>query len=139
MPADPKSSTDVAVENDYDLFAEAYTAVNDTSLLNAYYTRPAIVNLAGDVTGRRILDAGCGSGPVSEALRDKGAIVAGFDRSAKWWSRPGSASATTRTCGSPTSVSRCRTPMARSMTASPPWSCTTWRTGPHRWLSCGGC
>lgn len=80
MPAEP---TDVALENDYDLFAESYTAVNQTSLLNAYYARPAIVNLAGDVTGRRILDAGCGSGPVSEALRDKGAIVAGFDRSAK--------------------------------------------------------
>ncbi|GHH37436.1 methyltransferase [Lentzea cavernae] len=83
MPSDPTSSTDVAAENDYDLFAEGYTAVNETSLLNAYYTRPAIVNLAGDVTGRRILDAGCGSGPVSAALRDKGAVVVGFDRSAK--------------------------------------------------------
>lgn len=72
-----------AVENDYDLFAEAYTVENDTSLLNAYYTRPAIVDLSGDVAGRRILDAGCGSGAVSEVLRDRGAIVAGFDRSAK--------------------------------------------------------
>lgn len=73
----------MAVENDYDLFAEGYTAVNETSLINAYYTRPAIVNLAGDVTGRRILDAGCGSGPVAKALRDRGAVVAGFDRSEK--------------------------------------------------------
>ncbi|GGM83454.1 methyltransferase [Lentzea pudingi] len=83
MPADSQSSADVAVENDYDLFAEGYTAVNETSLINAYYTRPAIVNLAGDVIGRRILDAACGSGPVSQALRDKGAVVTGFDRSAK--------------------------------------------------------
>ncbi len=40
----------------------------------AYYTRPAIVDLAGDVTGRRILDAGCGAGPVSLALRERGEI-----------------------------------------------------------------
>ena len=38
--------------------------------------------LAGDVAGRRILDAGCGAGPLSAALRDRGAIVTGFDKSA---------------------------------------------------------
>jgi ubiquinone/menaquinone biosynthesis C-methylase UbiE len=86
MPANPESSAgtaDVAVENDYDSFAEAYTVENDTSLINAYYARPAIVDLAGDVAGRRILDAGCGAGAVAVALRDRGAIVAGFDRSVK--------------------------------------------------------
>jgi hypothetical protein len=39
--------------NDYDSFAEAYTAGNETSLINAYYNRPAILALAGDVTGRQ--------------------------------------------------------------------------------------
>jgi SAM-dependent methyltransferase len=73
----------VAVENDYDSFAEAYTAENETSLINAYYARPAVLDLAGDVAGRRILDAGCGSGTVSSELRDRGAIVSGFDRSTK--------------------------------------------------------
>jgi SAM-dependent methyltransferase len=68
--------------NDYDGFAEAYTAANETNLINAYYERPAILALAGDVTGRRILDAGCGSGPLFAALRDRGAIVTGFDKSA---------------------------------------------------------
>ncbi|MFJ8912604.1 class I SAM-dependent methyltransferase [Amycolatopsis sp. NPDC102389] len=75
-------NTEVA-ENDYDAFAEAYAAENETSLNNAYYTRPAILDLAGNVTGRRILDAGCGAGPLFEALRDRGAIVTGFDSSAK--------------------------------------------------------
>ena len=56
MPAD--------VTNDYDSFAEAYTAENETSLMNAYYMLPAVLDLAGDVAGRRILDAGCGSGPL---------------------------------------------------------------------------
>ncbi len=70
-------------ENDYDVFAEAYAAENETSLLNAFYTRPAILDLAGDVSGRRILDAGCGAGPLFEALRDRGAVMTGFDLSAK--------------------------------------------------------
>jgi SAM-dependent methyltransferase len=33
------------------------------------------------VAGRRILDAGCGSGPLFAALRDRGATVTGFDKS----------------------------------------------------------
>jgi SAM-dependent methyltransferase len=72
-----------AVVNDYDSFAEAYNAETEANLLNGYYMRPAIVNLAGDVAGRRILEAGCGAGPVSAMLRDRGATVAGFDSSAK--------------------------------------------------------
>ena len=82
MPAIPESSAGV-VDNDYDSFAEAYTVENETSLINAYYARPAILDLAGDVAGRQILDAGCGSGPLFAALRDRGATVTGFDASAK--------------------------------------------------------
>jgi SAM-dependent methyltransferase len=67
--------------NDYDSFAQAYTDHSDADIVNAYYERPAILALAGDVTGRRILDAGCGSGPLFAALRDRGAIVTGFDTS----------------------------------------------------------
>ncbi|MEV7278830.1 class I SAM-dependent methyltransferase [Streptomyces sp. NPDC093111] len=68
--------------NDYDRFAEEYAAENEHSLVNAYYERPAMTALAGDVAGRRILDAGCGSGPLTAALRDRGAIVTGADASA---------------------------------------------------------
>ncbi len=76
LPAEPPRV------NDYDTLAEGYTARNDVSLFNAYYERPATLALAGDVTGRRILDAGCGSGPHFAALRDRGAIMSGFDSSA---------------------------------------------------------
>jgi ubiquinone/menaquinone biosynthesis C-methylase UbiE len=65
----------------YDSFAESYSAENESSLLNAYYERPAMLGLAGDVSGRRILDAGCGSGPLSAALSAGGAIMTGFDSS----------------------------------------------------------
>jgi SAM-dependent methyltransferase len=67
--------------NDYDSFAGAYAADNDVNLPNAYYERPAIMALAGEVAGRRILDAGCGSGSLAAALRDRGAIMTGVDRS----------------------------------------------------------
>lgn len=75
-------SADRPEVDDYDGFAEAYAASNETNLLNAYYERPAMLALAGDVAGRRILDAGCGAGPLFAALRDRGAIVTGFDKSA---------------------------------------------------------
>ena len=65
----------------YDSFAESYSAENESSLLNAYYERPAMVALAGDVEGRRILDVGCGAGPLSAALSTKGAIMTGLDSS----------------------------------------------------------
>src|SRR5215207_7690714 len=65
----------------YDGFAESYSMDNESSLFNAYYERPAMIDLAGDVNGHRVLDAGCGSGPLSAALLAKGAIVTGFDSS----------------------------------------------------------
>ncbi|GGB84635.1 methyltransferase [Knoellia flava TL1] len=67
---------------DYDDFAAAYAAENEKGLFNAHYARPAILGLAGDVAGRRLLDAGCGSGPLMVSMRDGGAEVAGFDVSA---------------------------------------------------------
>jgi len=65
----------------YDSFAESYSTDNESNLLNGYYERPAMIDLVGEVNGHRVLDAGCGSGPLSAALRAKGAIVTGFDSS----------------------------------------------------------
>ena len=65
----------------YDAFAQSYARENDTSLFNAYYARPAMIELAGDVGGRRVLDAGCGHGPLAQALQERGAAVTGFDAS----------------------------------------------------------
>ena len=63
MPSIPEGSAgaeDRAVANDYDSFAEAYSAETEANLINGYYARPAILDLAGDVAGR-ILDVGGGS------------------------------------------------------------------------------
>jgi ubiquinone/menaquinone biosynthesis C-methylase UbiE len=65
----------------YDTFAESYARQNETGLFNAHYARPAMIDLAGDVTGRSILDAGCGAGPLAAALRDRGAQITAFDSS----------------------------------------------------------
>ncbi|WP_310725605.1 class I SAM-dependent methyltransferase [Streptomyces sp. N2A] len=82
VPEGLARSADPAQANDYDSFAEAYSAENENNLVNAYYERPAMLALAGDVAGRRILDAGCGSGSLSAALRDRSAVVTGIDASA---------------------------------------------------------
>ncbi|MGW4962568.1 class I SAM-dependent methyltransferase [Nonomuraea sp. NPDC004186] len=76
QPADPDQV------NDYDGFAEAYSAETENNILNEYWARYSILALVGDVAGRRILDAGCGSGPLSAALRDRGAVVTAIDSSA---------------------------------------------------------
>ncbi|GAA2498685.1 class I SAM-dependent methyltransferase [Terrabacter carboxydivorans] len=65
----------------YDAFAEAYARANEHGLFNRWYARPAVLDLLGDVAGRRILDAGCGSGPLLADLTEQGASVAGFDAS----------------------------------------------------------
>ncbi|GAA4923010.1 ubiquinone/menaquinone biosynthesis C-methylase UbiE [Stackebrandtia albiflava] len=75
--SEPRSDTADA----YDTIAEAYSAENESSLLNAYYNRPAIRDLLGDVTGRHVLDAGCGSGPILLDLVAGGATVVGIDGS----------------------------------------------------------
>jgi SAM-dependent methyltransferase len=71
-----------APTNDYDSFAAEYSAANGTSIYNAYYERPAMLELAGDVAGRRVLDAGCGSGPLLAELHERGAVATGIDASA---------------------------------------------------------
>ena len=50
----------MTTQTNYDDFAQAYSDENEFCLLNAYYERPAMLELAGDVSGRRILDIGCG-------------------------------------------------------------------------------
>ncbi|WP_328473218.1 class I SAM-dependent methyltransferase [Streptomyces sp. NBC_00448] len=81
LPSPAAAPVDASEVNPYDVFAEGYTAANEAGLINAYYQRPAMLALAGEVSGHRILDVGCGSGPLFAALRDRGAVVSGFDAS----------------------------------------------------------
>lgn len=83
------------VNNDYDSFAEAYSAENENSLVNAYYERPAMLALAGDVAGRRILDAGCGAGPWRIHYATVARPSPGSTRASRCWRWPGGGSVTT--------------------------------------------
>jgi SAM-dependent methyltransferase len=63
----------------YNILAEAYAAIVDTKPHNAYYERPATLSLLPDVTGKHVLDAGCGPGVYAEWLVGHGAQVVAFD------------------------------------------------------------
>lgn len=52
------------------------------SAYNAHYDRPAVLDALGPVTGRQVLDAGCGPGLYLRELAERGAEVSGFDPSA---------------------------------------------------------
>jgi 2-polyprenyl-3-methyl-5-hydroxy-6-metoxy-1,4-benzoquinol methylase len=67
----------------YDAFADEFAAHAEHGAYNAHYDRPAVLEVLGDVTGRRVLDIGCGSGLYSEELARRGAHVEAFDSSAE--------------------------------------------------------
>lgn len=50
-----------------------------------YLLNPIIFELLGDVTGKRILDAGCGQGYLSRQLARRGAIVTGIEPAQPWY------------------------------------------------------
>ena len=66
----------------YDTIAADYAANVDSAPYNALYERPAMLGLLPDVKGKRILDAGCGSGWYAEELLKRGAAVSAIDASA---------------------------------------------------------
>lgn len=66
----------------YDGFADTFAAEAAVSAYNAFYDRPTVLALLGEVSGRRVLDAGCGPGLYLAELRTRGAEVIGFDQSA---------------------------------------------------------
>ncbi|MFF4735132.1 class I SAM-dependent methyltransferase [Streptomyces sp. NPDC001262] len=66
----------------YDGFAETFAREAAVSAYNAFYDRPTVLALLGDVRGRRVLDAGCGPGLYMAELITRGAEAIGFDQSA---------------------------------------------------------
>jgi 2-polyprenyl-3-methyl-5-hydroxy-6-metoxy-1,4-benzoquinol methylase len=60
--------------------ADTYAAFAETSLPNAIYDRPAILRLAGDLEGKRVLELGCAAGSLTAQLIESGADVLALDR-----------------------------------------------------------
>lgn len=67
----------------YDAIADGYAAGVETAPYNALYERPAMLAMLPPVDGRRVLDAGCGSGLYCQLLLERGARVTGVDESAR--------------------------------------------------------
>lgn len=70
-------------ESMYDAFAEEFADHAEGSSYNALYDRPALLELLGDVSGKDVLDAGCGPGLYAQELVRRGAQVTAFDSSAE--------------------------------------------------------
>jgi len=66
----------------HDEMAESFAANATNGPYNAHTDRPAMLELAGDVSGSRVLDVGCGAGHYAAELRQRGATeVVGIDGS----------------------------------------------------------
>lgn len=63
----------------YDELADTYAEDVRENAYNAHIEFPATSSLVPDVDGKRILDAGCGTGVYTEWLLDQGADVVGID------------------------------------------------------------
>lgn len=63
----------------YDAVADTYAVDVETNAYNAHIDFPGTTALVPDVAGKRVLDAGCGTGKYTEWLLDEGAEVVGVD------------------------------------------------------------
>lgn len=77
MPTDRKKQP--IAQHAYNILAETYAALVDTKPYNAYYERPATISLLPAVSGKCVLDVGCGPGAYTEWLVGHGAQVTAFD------------------------------------------------------------
>jgi SAM-dependent methyltransferase len=65
----------------YKKLAEKYAEIIDIKPHNAEYERPGLLKVMPSVKGKNVLDAGCGSGSLTQWLLDHGAEVIGVDAS----------------------------------------------------------
>lgn len=83
MPGNMREATSKRT-GQYDAFAQDFERHAETSAFNAYYDRPALLSLLGEVAGKRVLDVGCGPGLHASELVARGAIVTAFDETMDW-------------------------------------------------------
>ena len=67
----------------YDEMADDYFTETENKSFHADYERPAMLELLGDVKGKKILEPGCASGWYTKYFIDNGAEVTAFDISPK--------------------------------------------------------
>lgn len=70
---------DPIAEDAYDELADEYAETVETDAYNAYLEFPGTSSMVPDVDGKRVLDAGCGTGLYAEWLLEQGADVVAVD------------------------------------------------------------
>lgn len=65
----------------YDELAVLYDEQSATNAASAWYDRPAMLALAGDIAGKAVLDVGCAGGQLTRLLAARGARVTAPDLS----------------------------------------------------------
>jgi SAM-dependent methyltransferase len=60
--------------------AQTYATFAEHGAANADYDRPAILRLAGDISGKRVLELGCAGGVLTAQLVERGAEVLALDQ-----------------------------------------------------------
>jgi ubiquinone/menaquinone biosynthesis C-methylase UbiE len=74
-----------AVRTAWDYAADAYAhgQANGRDFYRLEFFGPAQIAMCGNVTGKKLLDVGCGSGYFARAMAERGAQVTGIDLSSK--------------------------------------------------------
>ncbi|HEX9743905.1 MAG TPA: methyltransferase domain-containing protein [bacterium] len=67
----------------WNTIADRYASMIDRKAHNAFYDKPANFSLLPDISGKKVLDAGCGPGAYAEKLLELGAEVTCIDSSTK--------------------------------------------------------
>src|SRR6476661_8345470 len=65
----------------WNAIGESWASHADTNDYRNFFLMPRMLEMLGDVSGRRILDLGCGEGGYSRELKRRGANVIGVDGS----------------------------------------------------------
>lgn len=71
---------DLAHDDVFREHPDTYARWAERGPVNVRYDRPAILRLAGDLHGKRVLELGCAAGSLTELLAGRGADVLGVDR-----------------------------------------------------------
>lgn len=70
----------MVMADSYRRWADSYARLSAVNPVQTHYDRPAILALAGDIRGKRVLELGCAAGGLTEQLADAGADVLAVDR-----------------------------------------------------------
>ncbi len=77
------SESEVAAQWDRNADVWAYQVRKQHDIFRGHWNNPAFIEFVGDISGKEVLDAGCGEGTNTRIFARRGARITGVDLSAK--------------------------------------------------------